>query len=57
MFDFLVVFDNEDSVLFIYYDFGFGDWGFRLGYWNVNYFIMVKFEEIKFCLLNVDGKV
>ena len=48
--------DNEDSVLSTYYDLGLGDRGLRLGHWNVNYLTMAKFEEIKLCLLNVDGK-
>ena len=48
--------DNEDSVLSTYYDLGLGDRGLRLGHWNVNYLTMAKFEEIKLCLLNADGK-
>ena len=49
--DSLAVSDNEDSVLSTCYDLGL-----RLGHWNVNYLTMAKFEEIKLCLLNADGK-
>ena len=48
--------DNEDSVPSTYYDLGLGDRGLGLGHWNVNYLTMAKFEEIKLCLLNADGK-
>lgn len=54
IFDFLVELDYCE--LYFFFDFGLDDKVLRIGYWNVNYLILIKFDQIKFFFFGEFGR-